>query len=202
MLPSHDSIENVVIFQRLIDRNFVYYLVVHQRFSVKSWNMFKSDTLPQTHFWNACSINLTSFSFDTLTTFVVLTNPSPLPSPPPFPASFLSRFFFVFKYLVAGWGQTFKYMSHHTVNSCLPSIFWVLCIEVSTMFRWMFGQGERKPVFIGQFVGVLVRRNCSVATLQICITTEDANKQQQDNRTVSVVPLVWTNVCAAACSSL
>ena len=73
----------------------------------------------------------------------------------------------------------------------------------------MFGQGERKPVFIGQFVGVLVRRNCSVATLksvsqgrQICITTEDANKRQQDNWTVSVVPLVWTNVCAAACSSL
>lgn len=85
------------------------------------------------------------------------------------------------------------------------SLFWTLCIEVSIKFTWMFGQGEWKPVFIGRFVGVLVRRKCSVATLksvwkrrQTCITT-DANKwltRQLD----SLVRSAWT--CTAARFSL
>ena len=71
----------------------------------------------------------------------------------------------------------------------------------------MFGQGEQKPVFIGQFVGVLVRKKCSVATLksvwkrrQICIAT-DADKWLT-RRLESLVRSVWTEACTVARSSL
>ena len=77
-------------------------------------------------------------------------------------------------------------MLHHTANSFPPFrplpppplLSLALRIEVTIKFTTTFGQGERKPVFIGQFVGALVRRKCSVATLKrvwkgrhICIIT-------------------------------